>query len=240
VLEIGSTFREARIRRGVELAEVEAETHIRTRYLEALENDRFEVVPGEAYVRGFLRTYADYLGLEADLFVDEYNARFAPPKEPLPELTRGRIEPRRLPTRGTVGALLAVGVVVVLAWRFGAGDEPTLPQPSGEPGARKPPATPARSPVRPRRNAGPATLVLAAARGPCWLSVHVGSRTGRRLHEGLLEDGGSLRFAGTRLWIRLGAPRNLQASVNGKRVRLPDDTANVVVTRDGMRSVEVG
>lgn len=239
MLEIGSTIRETRIRRGVEIAQVEAATHIRTRYLEALENDRFAVIPGDAYVRAFLRTYADYLELDADVFVDEYNARFAPPEEPLPELTRSRPGPRRLPTRG-IGALLVVGVVVVLAWRFGAGDEPTLP-PSGEPATRKPPATPPPpSPVRPRRKSGPTTLVLTAARGSCWLSVRLGSEAGRRLHEGMLEEGGSLRFAGRRLWIRLGAPQNLSASVNGKPVRLPADTANVVVTRAGVRTVEVG
>jgi cytoskeleton protein RodZ len=91
VLEIGSSLREARIRRGVELAQVDAATHIRTRYLEALENDRFDLLPGEAYARGFLRTYADYLELQADLFVDEYNARTRAsllPKSPCPSSSR--------------------------------------------------------------------------------------------------------------------------------------------------------
>ena len=81
MLEIGSSLREARIRHGVELAQVDADTHIRTRYLKALEDERFDLIPGDAYVRGFLRTYADYLGLDAELFVDEYKARFAPPEE---------------------------------------------------------------------------------------------------------------------------------------------------------------
>jgi cytoskeleton protein RodZ len=241
VLEIGSSLREARVRRGVELGQVEADTHIRTRYLEALENDRFELLPGEAYVRGFLRTYADYLELDADLFVDEYNAHFAPPEEPLPQLIqRRRGGPHGLPARGTVAALLTVALVAVLAWRLDAGGEPTVPPASVGPAAKRPPATPVR--VRPsrRREARPATLVLIAARGPCWLRVHLGSEAGRRLHEGMLEQGRSLRFAGKRLWIRLGAPRNLEASLNGEPARLPDDTANVVVTTAGVRTVEVG
>jgi hypothetical protein len=54
----------------------------------------------------------------------------------------------------------------------------------------------------------------------------------------MLEQGRSLRFAGKRLWIRLGAPSNLEASLNGERVRLPDDTANVVVTAAGVPTVE--
>jgi len=114
VLEIGSSLREARILRGVELAQVEAATHIRTKYLEALENDRFDLLPGEAYARGFLRTYADYLELQADLFVDEYNARFAPPEEPLPQLIpRRRIELNWLPAREIAGALIVVALVAV-------------------------------------------------------------------------------------------------------------------------------
>ena len=53
-----------------------AETRIPRRYLHALEDERFELLPGSAYAKGFLRVYADYLGLDGQLFVDEYNARF--------------------------------------------------------------------------------------------------------------------------------------------------------------------
>jgi cytoskeleton protein RodZ len=241
VLEIGSSLREVRIRRGVELAQVEAETHIRTRYLKALEDERFDLLPGDAYVRGFLRTYADYLELDAELFVDEYKARFAPPEEPLPQLIRRRrIDPRRLPALATVGAVLAVTLVATLAWRLDAGGESTEPASTGGLAPRKPPPTPARAARRAPREARPATLVLTAAQGPCWVSVHLGSQAGRNLHEGTLEQGQSLRFAAKRLWIRLGAPSSLEASVNGKRVRLPADTANVVVTTAGLRTVQGG
>jgi hypothetical protein len=241
VLEIGSSLREVRIRRGVELAQVEAETHIRTRYLKALEDERFDLLLGDAYVRGFLRTYADYLELDAELFVDEYKARFAPPEDPLPQLVRRRrIDPHRLPARGTVGALLAVTLVATLAWRLDAGGGPTEPASKGGLGPRKPPPAPARAARRALRKARPATLVLTAAQGPCWLSVHLGSRAGRNLHEGTLEQGQSLRFAAKRLWIRLGAPSNLEASLKGARVSLPDDTANVVVTAAGVRTVQGG
>jgi cytoskeleton protein RodZ len=240
VLEIGSSLREARIRRGVELAQVEAATHIRTKYLEALENDRFDLLPGEAYARGFLRTYADYLELQADLFVDEYNARFAPPEEPLPQLNpRRRIELNWLPAREIAGALIVVALVAVLAWRLDTGGEPTEPAPTGGPAPRKAPSAPVRVPRR-AREARAATLVLTAAHGPCWLRVQLGSSAGRHLYEGMLEEGQSLRFAGKRLWLRLGAPSNLEASVNGELASLPEDTANVVATAAGVRTVEGG
>jgi hypothetical protein len=241
VLKIGTSLREVRIRRGVELAQVEAETHIRTRYLKALEDDRFDLLPGDAYVRGFLRTYADYLELDAELFVDEYKARFAPPEEPLPQLIRRRrIDPHRLTALGTVGAVLAVALVATVAWRLDTGGEPTEPASTGEAALRRGPPPPARVARRAPREARPVTLVLTAADGPCWLSVHIGSLAGRNLHEGTLEQGQSLRFAARRLWIRLGAPSNLEANLDGERVSLPDDTANVVVTSAGVRTVERG
>ncbi|HET6643713.1 MAG TPA: RodZ domain-containing protein [Gaiellaceae bacterium] len=246
VLEIGSILREARIRHGVELAQVEASTHIRTRYLKALEDERFDLLPGEAYACGFLRTYADYLELDADLFVDEYKARFAPPEEPLPQLIpRRRIDLPRLSALVTVGALLAVALVVVLAWRL-EGGEPTEPAATGGPALTggtalgMAPAAPVRGIRRARREAQPARLVLTAAYGPCWLRVQLGSPAGRYVHEGTLEQGQSLRFAGPRLWIRLGAPSNLEASLNGARTSLPEDTATVVVTTAGVQTVEGG
>ena len=63
-------------------ASVEADTKIRGKYLQALEDERFEVLPGETYVKGFLRTYAEYLGLDGQLYVDEFNSRFASVEEP--------------------------------------------------------------------------------------------------------------------------------------------------------------
>src|SRR6266542_6028004 len=77
------SLREARRRQGLELAEVARETLIRERYLAALEEERFELMPARAYAKGFLRVYADFLGLDAQLFVDAFNSRF--PETELPE-----------------------------------------------------------------------------------------------------------------------------------------------------------
>lgn len=74
---LGSGLRDARLRRGLELEEVEEETRISRRYLRALEEERFELLPGDAYAKAFLRSYADFLGLDAKAFVDEYTARLS-------------------------------------------------------------------------------------------------------------------------------------------------------------------
>src|SRR5205823_11226540 len=75
VLQIGSNLREARLRQGLELGAVERATRIRARHLAALEEERFDQLPAQAYARAFLRSYAEYLGLEPQLFVDEFNSR---------------------------------------------------------------------------------------------------------------------------------------------------------------------
>jgi helix-turn-helix protein len=128
---IGETLREARLRRGVDVAEVSARTKIRTKYLRALENDDFGQLPGPTYVRTFLRTYADYLGLDSHLLVEEYRVRHPdPPDEepltpfaPTPSSARGepgrvRVRPPRSPRPPASPAALVVGGVLGLIVLF--------------------------------------------------------------------------------------------------------------------------
>ena len=62
---MGSTFRAEREKRGLTIKDIERETSIRAKYLEALEQGRYDVLPGEVYVKGFIRNYADFLHLHA-------------------------------------------------------------------------------------------------------------------------------------------------------------------------------
>src|SRR5215210_2248642 len=75
---IGERLREARMRQGLDLTEVEIATKIRAKYLRAMENDEFSMLPGTTYVKSFLRTYAEYLGLDAQLLVEEFRAQHEP------------------------------------------------------------------------------------------------------------------------------------------------------------------
>src|SRR5207253_7098987 len=81
-------------------------------------------------------------------------------------------------------------------------------------------------------NAAPtsARLVLTAARGRCWVMVRRGSATGPLVYESTVEQGQTVRFTAGRLWIRVGAPWNLDATLNGKPLPLPTPTGNIVVT----------
>src|SRR5919201_3796828 len=87
--DIGSTLRETRIRKKIDITSVEDATKIRAKYLRALENEEWMLLPGPTYVKTFLRTYAEYLGLDPRLLVEEYSARFEQPEElELPAFSR--------------------------------------------------------------------------------------------------------------------------------------------------------
>jgi cytoskeleton protein RodZ len=75
---IGDTLREARMRKHLDIADVEASTKIRAKYLRALENEEFGMLPGPTFVKTFLRTYAEALGLDPHLLVEEYRANYEP------------------------------------------------------------------------------------------------------------------------------------------------------------------
>src|SRR5919206_2327204 len=77
--EIGETLRETRMRRRIDMTEVESATKIRAKYLRALENEEWDQLPGPTFVKTFLRTYAEYLGIDPKLLVEEYKQRFERP-----------------------------------------------------------------------------------------------------------------------------------------------------------------
>lgn len=70
----GEMLREARERKGVSLEKAEEETKVRARYLAALENEEYDIIPGKAYVKGFLKIYANYLGLNPDEVILQYKS----------------------------------------------------------------------------------------------------------------------------------------------------------------------
>jgi cytoskeletal protein RodZ len=249
VFEIGNSLREARLRQGFELPRVEADTKIRAKYLRALEDERFDVLPGDTYVKGFLRTYAEYLGLDGQLYVDEYNSRFAREEEfPVASPAARRPRPKRMESNFIVVALagiVAVTILVVVAWKFGSGGTNTADvvpgsdlvgttPASGSQGTTSTASTPPTAP-KPKL----AKLALTAVGGDCWIQVRARSATGRLLYEGTVQQGQTQRFTRwNRLWVQLGAPAYLVAKLNGHQVRhFPTAPSIVVVTAKGVRTI---
>ena len=112
--EIGATLREARMRAGIDISEIEAETKIRAKYLRALENEEWDLLPGPTYVKSFLRTYADALGLDGKLLIEEYKLRHErlSDVELQPIAPPGQRERRRRP-RAAISRGWLVGLVVL-------------------------------------------------------------------------------------------------------------------------------
>src|SRR5436190_15380278 len=112
--EIGETLREARMRAKIDVSEVEAATKIRAKYLRALENEEWDLLPGPTFVKTFLRTYADYLGLDSRLLVEEYRQRYERPSaHDLTPFGPGLGQRRRRRPRAALGPILVV--IVLLA-----------------------------------------------------------------------------------------------------------------------------
>jgi cytoskeleton protein RodZ len=237
MFKIGQSLQDARLAQGLDLADVEQQTMIRRKYLAALESERFDVLPGEAYARSFLREYADFLGLDPKPFLDQLAVQHGV-DEPLPflppPLPRRRVGGRRLLALATVAGLVTISL---LAWKLGGGSNPRLPSPRPQPAAAPRPGAPVHraTPVRPApRPAGP-HLVLTAARGPVWLLVRRGSADGPMVYENILQPGGSLRFGRRALWIRIGAPANLDVRVDGRPRPVPPSSRpeNILVPARG-------
>jgi cytoskeleton protein RodZ len=133
--EIGETLREARMRRRIDMTDVEAATKIRAKYLRALESEEWELLPGPTFVKTFLRTYADYLELDSRLLVEEYKQRYERPAgmDITPLNLRQQRRRRRVAPRLGPGVVVVLGIVVLLGvlWLLGqAGDDNQPPPPN--------------------------------------------------------------------------------------------------------------
>jgi cytoskeleton protein RodZ len=116
--DIGATLREARMRQRIDISEIESETKIRAKYLRALENEEWDLLPGPTYVKSFLRTYAEALGLDGKLLIEEYKLRHErlSDVEMQPIRPPGAREPRR---RRRVGSGRGWAVLAVVALLIG-------------------------------------------------------------------------------------------------------------------------
>ena len=217
MFEIGSSLREARMRQGLDFDEMEERTKVRKKYLRHLEDERFDQLPGHTYTKGFLGVYADSLGLDGRLYVEEYNSRYVAgddenatprlPRTPVPQRRRRE----RHESRGAgiaLAAILLVTALVIAAWRFGGHDTPKVEGVNSK--ARTAVATPR-----------PVTLSIRAVHGPTFLQVRAGSPAGKPLYTGTLERGQLQRFTKKALYLSVARPGNVAVKVNGHLIVMP-------------------
>jgi cytoskeleton protein RodZ len=246
MFEIGGSLREARLKRNLTPADVQKAIRIRDRYLQALEEERWELLPGDAYVKGFLRTYADYLGLDGNLYVEEYNSRFARPDEPQLVPERFARSGSRFGGVGFLRPLIVVAVIVAIvaglaAWQLSSSPD----RKQGAPPTTSAATTTASHHTAPRKKhhehvaaALPSSAVVVATRGNSWLWVRAGGASGPTVYQGTLLQGKTLPVSlkRGRVWIRIGDPPSVDVRLGGKLVHgLPTQVGNVLITRRGIR-----
>jgi hypothetical protein len=209
MFEIGNSLKEARVRQGLDYGQVELATKIRAKYVRALEEEEFEVLPTGTYIKGFLRSYAEYLGLDGQLYVDEYNSRYVvntyddmPQRRP-----RARAE-RSLERKVVVLALVGIAALtalVIAAWKFGGSDASNSTPPVMQ---------------HPQKVAPKGLRFIGLGKGT-YLEVRRRSSIGAVLFQGTVRRGNSQFIAGTQFWLAVRHPAGVRFTLAGKPLALP-------------------
>jgi cytoskeletal protein RodZ len=214
MFEIGSSLKEARTRQGLEIETMEARTKVRSKYLRLLEDERFDQLPGPTYTKGFLRVYAESLGLDGQLYVDEFNSRFVVGDEDYaPRTRRVPIERKRRDahheSRLVVVALAGIAIVtalVIAAWRFGGADTPPVQG-----------LTPKTAEQRTTTPGKTVRVSLRATTGPSYITVREGGDGGAELYAGTLDRGQTQTFVGPSFVLSVSKPARVVVRINGDR-----------------------
>ncbi len=216
-LGIGDGLREARVRQGLALRDIERETCIRAANLEAIESERFDALPGDVYAAGFIRTYAEQLGLDGGRYAELFRqSREVEPEQIVPALARrgAGYRRRQLLVAGTAMVVLAAALLAVALLH-----------------RRETAAAPVPAAAKPK-HAAPHPLVLRAPHADSWIVVRFGNAHGKLVWQGTLKQGKMLRFGLARqLWVDLRQPAAVTARVGTKRVRLDPDRSRYVFGR---------
>ena len=237
------------MRARIDISELEAETKIRAKYLRALENEEWDLLPGPTYVKSFLRTYAEALGLDGRLLVDEYKLRH----ERLSDVELQPISPRSARDRDRrrrkapgAGRDVAVAVVVLgivgglIALGQLGNDNGNSSSPAPTTHAAPHPVPPTRTP-KPKRKPKPRTVTLTlVATGPVYVCL--------RARDKILVPAQTLQagrkagpFKARRFAMTFGNS-NLRMRVNGKLRTVPPSSTSIgyVLDRNGRRPLPAG
>jgi cytoskeleton protein RodZ len=211
MFEIGNSLREARVRQGLDYPQVELATKIRAKYIRALEDEEFAILPSETYIKGFMRSYAEFLGLDGQLYVDEFNSRHVVDAyDDMPQ-RRPRIrQDRGVDRRVVLFALVVIAVLTALvfvAWRYGAGDTNS--------------STPAVVTQKQKKQAAPVGLQFVGRGKGTYLEIRRRSATGPVVYQGTLRRGDAEFLLGTRFWLSVRKPAGVKLRLAGKPVSLP-------------------
>lgn len=226
---IGELLRTARIEKNIKFEDVEKDTKIRRRYLEALENEEWDVIPGNVYLKGFMKTYARYLGLNEELLLDELEKVIKPDHEakPIPEKIElpGRPKKKIAIFLGCVAILILVASQYVYQHYFNLPDANTKEQTEQQNTNNQAPPDQNTNNQADNQQTGPDLetsapeitdfdLLIKTVRNRCWIQVKSG---GKVIYEGTLSAGQSQLFENlTEVAFVLGNAPDVEVYINDK------------------------
>jgi cytoskeleton protein RodZ len=228
---IGEALRSAREAQGRSIDEAAVATRIRSSYLEALEDEQFGELGGNVYAKGFLRSYAGYLGVDPAPLLEAYRAQErpdAPPFEHAPRAIGGLRTGRRGPNWLAVAIVCVSIILVVSLW--------SLLRPTPDPAGAQPPlvSAPASTAAGAAARTAPPTTASAVPRGvtitlryaaASWTRV---TADGRELFEGTPGADERRTFRAKRsIDLILGAPAGVHLTVNGKDLGVADRSGSI-------------
>ena len=225
------------MRRGLDVADIEERTKIRAKYLRALEHEEWDQLPGPTFVRTFLRTYAEVVGLDPALLIEEYRVSHEPEPELAPlagspaAMGRERRRPPGPPPRAAIAAVLVIAFVGFLLVLGLSADKP-----GG--GSRTTDTTPAAEPPRPNRRPAAArgVTVRIAPQEPTYVCVDTGEQN-EVLFEGTLGATRTFRDP-RRLRLNLGK-RAVRVSANGEPFTIEDSPEPLGLEIDRSGATEI-
>ncbi len=239
---LGEEFRSAREARGLSVSDVAEQIHIRSVYLAAIENEEWASIGAPVYVRGFIRTYARFLGLDGEAAVARFNdavpaarpSSHAAPAASAASGTRERTGPSPWALLGALVALVLVGYVIYeYVTLKQPGTAPVAVQPSRAPGGSQSPvpgggAVPASAAPRSSPTPGPHHQLAVRLVQRSWLRVAVDGQT--KL-EGIYPAGTSKSFTGKIADLRVGNAGGVTVSINGAAAKPLGKAGDVVEQR---------
>ncbi|RNC28981.1 MAG: Cytoskeleton protein RodZ [Candidatus Dichloromethanomonas elyunquensis] len=237
----GKILQDAREKKGLTLKNVEEEIKIRIMYLEALENEQYEILPGTAYTKGFLRTYSKHLELNSAHIIDLFNSSFQQktPSESYPPLTPIQstsvwFKPIVLLVMGLIAVAIVIGITYLSRMNikpqlsdYKPAPLPTAPQTSTVPSSDQNTVQPS-SPAKEQSPAVYQGIVAEMTfKQNCWLKVKV---DGAIVEDGMNEAGTTKTLQGTQKieFLTIGNAGGILVKLNGKEIPSLGSSGEVV------------
>lgn len=236
---VGELLREEREKKGLSLRDIETAISIRTLYLNAIEEGNYHLIPGEVYLKGFIRNYSNYLGLNGQQMVELYRQTQLPaspviensaPDNNTVNMTEKTSENSNKPNKWLLISLLAIGVAGS-AWWLLSGPQ-TAKEPQVNTQVQQPPAAPNQpAPIQPVIPAQPVkaktVIVTAKYTDQCWTSVIA---DGKSIYEGTPKGGDTVTWEGQKeITITAGNAGGVDINVNGQSAGKLGEKGEVVI-----------